>query len=128
MRKYESIVVFNPSLSEVAIKDELKKIEKILSSAQAQNVKIDNWGRKQIAYLVEKQSFGTFVCLSYECENHEVTNLLSAQLRITDAVIKFQSHRFSDRVRKFKGNPKRKPSVMQAQGDEFYSDSSASEY
>lgn len=119
MRKYELIVIFNPTLNESAVKDEIKKLEKIVEPFKVQNLKFDNWGRKQIAYQVEKQGFGTFVCMSFETENFEAANTLTAQCRLMDTIIKYQAHRLNDRPRKFKGNPKRKPSVMQAGDDEF---------
>lgn len=124
MRKYETIVVFNPSLAEAVVKDETKKIEKTLESFKAQNVKVDNWGRKQIAYSVKKNGFGTYVCFTYECDDHTVSAALGSQLRIADPVIKFQTHRVSDRVRKFRGNPKRKA----AGGDDDFGDAAMGEF
>ncbi|MBN8548899.1 MAG: 30S ribosomal protein S6 [Deltaproteobacteria bacterium] len=125
MRKYETIVVFNPSLAEAAVKDEVKKFEKLLDSRKAQNVKVDVWGRKQIAYSVKKNSFGNFVCFTYECDDHAIASDVSSQLRISDPVIKFQSHRINEKVRKFKGNPKRKPG---SSGDDEFGDSSLGDY
>ncbi len=125
MRKYETIVVFNPSLAEAAVKDEQKKIEKILDSFSAKNLKADAWGRKQIAYSVKKNSFGTFVCFTYESDDHAVSSGLTNQLRIMDSVIKFQTHRINDRVRKFRGNPKRKGSGA---GEDEFGDTAMGEY
>ncbi|MBX7144749.1 MAG: 30S ribosomal protein S6 [Oligoflexia bacterium] len=126
-KKYETIVIFGQSLSETAIKDELKKIEKILEPFKLQDYKVDQWGRKQIAYPVKKQSVGTFVCLTYATEQHDAPNTLSSYLRISDAVLKFQTHVTSNRVRKVKTNPKRKPSVMQV-GDDEFADAAASDF
>lgn len=125
MRKYETIVVFNPALAEAAMKDEVKKFEKLLDTRKAQNVKVDVWGRKPIAYSVKKNSFGNFVCFTYESEDHTIAREVTNQLRISDPVIKFQSHRINDKVRKFKGNPKRKAG---ASGDDEFGDSSMGDY
>lgn len=124
-RKYESIAIFNPTLSEAAIKDEIKKFEKFLETNSAKNIQVDNWGRKQIAYAVEKQSYGTFVCFKFESENHEIVNQLNAIFRITDNVIKYQSHKIIEKVRKFKGNPKRKTPIH---SDEDFGDSAMADY
>lgn len=127
MKKYETVIIFAQSLSEAAIKDELKKIEKVLEPYKLQDYKVDNWGRKQIAYTVKKQSAGTFICLSYGTEQHDAPNVLAGYLRISDPVIKFQTHVTSNRARKFKGNPKRKPSVMQV-GDDEFADAAVAEF
>lgn len=125
MRKYETIVVYNPALAETAVKDEVKKFEKLLDSRKAQNVKVDVWGRKQIAYSVKKNSFGNFVCFTYESADHNISREVTNQLRIADPVIKFQSHRINEKVRKFKGNPKRKPG---SSGEDEFGDSSMGDY
>ena len=119
LRKYELIVIFNPTATETVVKDEIKRIEKVLEPHKVQNFKIDHWGRKQIAYLVEKQSFGIFVAINFETASFEAANALTAHCRLTDVIMKYQAHRISDRKRKFQGNPKRKPSVMQAGEDDF---------
>ena len=124
-RKYESIAIFNPSLSETAIKDEIKKFEKLLEGNSAKNIQVENWGRKQIAYAVDKQSNGIFVCFKFDSENHEVVNQLNAVFRITDNVMKYQSHRINEKVRKFRGNPKRKTPV---QSDDDFGDSMMADY
>lgn len=125
MRKYETIVVYNPALSEAAVKDEMKKFEKLLESNKAQSVKADVWGRKQIAYLVDKNSFGTFVCFNYESDEHGIANAVTAQLRISDPVIKFQTHRINEKTRKFKGNPKRKTA---GNSEDEFGETAASEF
>ena len=106
-RKYETIVVFKPDLTETQIKDEEKKLEGILKTAGATTVATESWGRKDIAYLVRKNKSGTFVRFNYESKRSDTVEEFTGTLRITDSVIKFQTHRHADKVRKFKGNPKR---------------------
>lgn len=125
MRKYETIVIFNPSLAEAAVKDETKKIEKLLETNSGKNIKVDVWGRKQIAYSVAKNNFGNFVSFTYESDDHAIADALTNQLRISDPVIKFQSHRINDKVRKFRGNPKRKAG---GGSDDEFGDSSLGEF
>jgi len=103
MRKYESILIFDPTLGEENLNKEVKKFESLLSANSAANITVNSWGRKEIAYHVGKFKQGYFVQYTFESDNHEAVNLLNAQVRITERVIKSQSHRISDRVRKFKG-------------------------
>lgn len=107
MRSYESVVVFNPSLSETQLKDELKKVEGILASNKALDIKVNNWGRKEIAYIVKKQKNGYFTVFNYNAPDHGIVKNLAGLLRIADNVLKFQTHRINTKVRKFKGNPRR---------------------
>jgi ribosomal protein S6 len=117
VRRYESVVVFDPRLSDSQVKDEIKKFEGILASNQAKVTSVDTWGRKEAAFAFKKQRTGVYVAFNYEASNHEAPNALQSILRITESVHKFQTHLIRSKVRKFKGNPK----LLQnpRSGDEF---------
>ena len=114
MRKYETVLVLNPDLSEADLKEELKKIENLVQANGGQSIHTDRWGKKELGFRMRKRTVGQYVCLTFESENSELMNSLTSVLRIHDHVLKFQSHRISDRVRKFKGNTRR----SSAGGDE----------
>lgn len=120
MRRYETIVIIDPNLGEAQVKDEQKKLEDLLKNNSAVNISVDKWGKKEIAFYVGKHRFGTYLCFRYESDNHDVVGAVGAILRITESVIRFQSHRLDLKPRKFKGNPRRKPV---GDLDEFYDDS-----
>ena len=105
VRRYESVVVFNPRLSDAQLKEEIKKVESILQSNNAQITGVDTWGKKEMAFEFNKQRSGVFVAFNYESANHEAPNALQSVLRITDSVHKFQTHLINTQPRKFKGNP-----------------------
>ena len=106
-RRYESVVIFNPRLTDAQIKEEIKKVENILKSNNANITGVDTWGKKEAAFSFDKQRFGYYVAFNYESSNHEVPTALQSILRITDSVQKFQTHLIRTKTRKFKGNPKR---------------------
>ena len=120
MRKYEAITIFDPSLNDAQLKDEVKKVETLIKTRGGSEILVDSWGRKEIAYAVGRHKFGHFVCFNFSVDRdeegtHSLVDNLVGILRITDAVIKYQVHKIHERVRKFRGNPKRKPEM----GDEF---------
>jgi small subunit ribosomal protein S6 len=107
VRRYESVVIFNPRLSDAQIKEEIKKVESILKNNSANITSVDTWGKKEAAYEFNKQRMGYYVVFNYESGNHEAPNELQSILRITDSVHKFQTHLIKSKQRKFKGNPLR---------------------
>ena len=107
VRRYESVVIFNPRLSDAQIKEEIKKIETLLKTNKAEVTSVDTWGKKEAAFDFNKQRMGYYVAFNYEAANHEVPNELQSILRITDSVHKFQTHLIKSKTRKFKGNPRR---------------------
>lgn len=107
VRRYESVVIFNPRLSDVQLKEEIKKIEALLKTNKADVKSVDTWGKKEAAFEFNKQRMGYYVAFNYESANHEAPNELQSILRITDSVHKFQTHLIKTKTRKFKGNPRR---------------------
>ena len=107
VRRYESVVIFNPRLSDAQLKEEIKKIETLLKNNKADVMSVDTWGKKEAAFEFKKQRMGYFVAFNYESANHEAPNELQSILRITDSVHKFQTHLINTKPRKFKGNPRR---------------------
>lgn len=107
VRRYESVVIFNPKLSDAQLKEEINKVEALLKANKAESIGVDSWGKKEAAYEFNKQRMGYYVAFNYESANHEVPQELQSILRITDSVQKFQTHLIKSKARKFKGNPRR---------------------
>ena len=106
MRKYETVVVFDPDFSESRLKDEIHRVQTLIDNSQGQEVQVSNWGKKEIAYLAGKGRFGHYVAFNFSSGHADIIKDLAFNLRIMEGVLKFQSHRINERVRKFKGNPK----------------------
>ncbi len=104
MRKYESIVVFSPELNKEQLSTEIAKVKDILKGFNALEVFVEEWGKRKIAYVAKKQTQGFYVCFYYEAENMKVIEELVYNLRINDAVLKFQTHHISDKADKYRGN------------------------
>jgi len=106
MNKYETVVVFDPSLGETRVKEEIEKIKKLLEAQGADLSLVDMWGKREIAYQLRKgHSHGTYACFYFSSTTGEVIEKLTLALRLDESVILFQTHRLSDKVRKFQGRP-----------------------
>lgn len=106
-RTYETIVVFDPGMGEADVKEWSKKLQTVISANKGEKISIDSWGKRELPYLVRKFKHGHYVRFKYEATDTSSLSNITNQLRITEPVIKFQSHRLNTKVRKFKGNPKR---------------------
>ena len=110
MRKYETVVIFSQNLNDQELKDEVTKFQNFIESNGGTIVGIESWGKRELAYLIKKQRFGSYICFRFDSTNHELPLKLQNLLNITESVLYCQGHRLSDRVRKVKANPHRKPS------------------
>ena len=108
MRRYESVVVISAEIGETRIKEETAKIQAFLESHGAKEVKVDRWGAKEVGLRMRKPLMGHYTCFAYSTENNALQDSLVGMLRIMDSVLKFQTFKISDKVRKFKGYVRKK--------------------
>ncbi|MDC0358526.1 30S ribosomal protein S6 [Oligoflexia bacterium] len=112
MRKYETVVILDPTFSEKQMKEEAEKVKKILDENGAQEMELDFWGKREIAYPVKKHSHGWYVCFYCATEDSRFVNNITELLRISEPVVLYQIHRINDRARKFKGRVHTKDGVV----------------
>ena len=86
MVKYEIIYIIDATLSE----DEIKAmVEKFTAFIEANSTveKIDEWGKKKLAYLINKKSEGYYVCANVAAAP-EFPALIERQFRINEGILK----------------------------------------
>ena len=64
MNHYETVFILNPVLSDIQIKETVKKYEDLLVSKGAKMVSKEDWGLKKLAYPIQnkKSGFYHFYC------------------------------------------------------------------
>ena len=87
MRKYEIATVLHPDL-EIDIENATGKIEKIITSLGGKIDKKDNWGKRKLAYKINKQDWGIYVFYQVELDPSKVRGL-DDRLRITEEVMRY---------------------------------------
>jgi small subunit ribosomal protein S6 len=64
------------------------KVDSILTAGKGQIVRLDEWGRRRLAYPVRKELFGYYLLYDYRAEA-AVSAELERQLKIDEQVFKF---------------------------------------
>lgn len=89
MNKYESVVIINPNVDEEGIKALVKKFTDLINN-DGKVEKVDELGKKKLAYEIKKNNEGYYVVFYFEA-NPNVISELERNYRITDEVIKFMT-------------------------------------
>lgn len=87
MNKYESVIIVNPTVDDDKMKELLKKFESLINE-NGKVSKIDELGKKKLAYDVKKQKEGFYVIFYFDADPSFISEL-ERQYRISDEVIKF---------------------------------------
>ena len=88
MNFYESIFIARPSLMDEEVSKVIEKIKSIIEQGGGTVLKTENWGKKKLAYEVQKEKKGTYIFLHFQSEGKVVSDLERAY-RLDDAVMKF---------------------------------------
>ena len=87
MNKYESVIIINPSVDEEKIKSLSDRFTDLINK-NGKVDKVDNLGKRKLAYEVKKNKDGYYVVF-YFTAKPELISELERNYRITDEVIKF---------------------------------------
>jgi len=97
MRKYETIFIINPDLSEEDTQGVVEKVKELIQSLQGEVLKTDGWGIKKLAYDVKKKSKGYFVLLHF-MGTAQILTEVERNLRLMDTVLKHQTVRLDEKA------------------------------
>jgi small subunit ribosomal protein S6 len=86
---YETTYILHSALQEGRLNDIVKTIQKKAESLGAKFLYSDNWGRKKLAYLIDKEKYGTYIFVQYSLEDSRVLKELSGELEQNPNVLRY---------------------------------------
>jgi small subunit ribosomal protein S6 len=95
MRYYETLYLINPNLAEDDYSDVVTKFKDFVEKNKGVIVKVDEWGKKTLAYEVKKFDKGYYVLLSY-CGEPDLITVLKREFKLDERIIKYQTVKLSD--------------------------------
>ncbi|MCA9601290.1 MAG: 30S ribosomal protein S6 [Polyangiales bacterium] len=89
-REYETIYILRPTAKPEDAERCASRVSEVITREKGKLTKVDNWGRRRLAYPIEGHSRGTFVYLRYLGEGGLVQEL-ERNLRQFDQIVRFQT-------------------------------------
>lgn len=86
-QQYEILLMFDPDLPEGRQEEIVKRTRELIEKAKGKWVRHDVWGRRRLAYEIDRKGEGSYHLLSFDAEP-ETLEELSRILRITDGVMR----------------------------------------
>jgi small subunit ribosomal protein S6 len=99
VRNYEVVFVAAPTLSSEELDDFIGHIQTVVESKNGKVVKVDNWGKKSLAYNIKKFREGYYVVLTIEGDGGVIAEL-ERRFRVTDTIIRFISVRIDEALKR----------------------------
>jgi small subunit ribosomal protein S6 len=87
MRRYEMMIILDPALEERTVQPSLDQFLTVVTTAGGSVDKVDVWGRRRLAYDIDKKSEGIYTVVDLVAEPDTVKEL-DRQLNLNEAVMR----------------------------------------
>jgi small subunit ribosomal protein S6 len=86
MRHYEIVLLVHPDQSE-QVPAMLERYKGIVTTANGKVHRVEDWGRRQLAYQIQKLAKAHYVCLNIECTKETLAEIETG-FKFNDAVLR----------------------------------------
>src|SRR5213079_3260428 len=89
-REFETIFILRPDTNQDGIQLVNTRVRTVIDQMGGRLLKLDNWGKRKLAYEVKKQLKGIYLYFSY-LGTAGLVEEVERNLRLTDSVIRYYS-------------------------------------
>jgi small subunit ribosomal protein S6 len=97
MREFETTFIVQPEISDEACAELCTRLDGILEKHGARRVMLDDWGKRKLAYEIQRFQKGHYFVLYYLDEGKAVPDV-ERMLRLEESVLRFLTVRAKDHV------------------------------
>lgn len=99
MRIYENLFIVKPDATEEEIDHLIEQMSKNITGSGGTVDKVEKWGKRRLAYRVEKQREGYYVLLTFTADASVVAEF-ERKMRVQDSIIKFLTVRIDENLKR----------------------------
>ena len=99
MRIYEELFIIRPDAPDEEVDPFLEQMKAVVTDAGGTVDKVDKWGKRRLAYRVDKFREGAYVLFQFS-SGPETVKEFERRLRVSDLVIKFLTVRIDETLKR----------------------------
>jgi small subunit ribosomal protein S6 len=99
MRIYEELFIMKPDTPEEEIDQFIEQMKTVVTAASGSVDKAEKWGKRRLAYRVDKYREGVYVLFQFNAAPETVKEF-ERRLRVSDLVIKFLTVRIDQTLKR----------------------------
>lgn len=92
LNPYESVIILKATLTDEEVDAILEKVKALIEEKGGEIVSTDNWGKKKLAYEVQKERRGTYIVMHFKGTGATIFEL-ERLYRFSESIIKFMNIR-----------------------------------
>ena len=111
MAIYETIFILDSLIPPKDIEATIQKYSEIITENGGSIRKVDKWGKRRLAYEIQKKQYGFYVAIEFEGPGN-IPRLLESDYNYNDKVLRFLTYRYDKNKLKAMELEKEKPDVI----------------
>lgn len=88
VREYETVFILHPKVDEGGIEREIGAVTQTIEGAKGEMIGVHKWGRKKLAYPIQKANEGFYVLLRFNSEQPELLKDLDRHFKLNEQVLR----------------------------------------
>ena len=100
MRIYETLFIIKPDVPDEEADQRLETLQGQLTAAGATIDKVEKWGKRKLAYRVDKYREGSYVLIQFSGDSATLVKEFERRLRVSDAVLKYLTVRIDETLKR----------------------------
>jgi small subunit ribosomal protein S6 len=88
MRSYELAFIIHPEADEAGVAAVEEHVSQLVTSTGGEVTSVDRWGRRRLAYPVQKQREGIYVLMQLQLQPQTIVDL-ERGLKLTEEVMRY---------------------------------------
>ncbi len=88
MRYYETLYIVNPNLENEALDQTMGEIGTELEKTKSKLINHRVWGKKRLAYQIDKQKYGSYILLQFEGGDQDQMNEFNTWMKLNNTVLR----------------------------------------
>ncbi len=121
LREYETIYILRPTTVNDQVAEVNSKVKTIIESAGGKVLGVDNWGKRRLAYEIQKERRGIYLYWRY-LGDKTVVREFERNMKLSDAVIRYMTTKIDEDV-----DPNAKPTDVTEETFESAANTAADE-
>jgi len=105
MRIYEELFIIKPDAPDEEVDERLEQLRAQLTNLGATVDKLEKWGKRKLAYKVDKYREGNYILIQFS-GGPEIVKELERRLRVSDLVLKFITVRIDQTLKRLEKKKK----------------------
>jgi len=97
LRRYETIFIVRADLQSDETGSLIDRYAGIIEGMDGTIIEVENWGKRRLAYPIEKKREGVYVRIDFVAQDKVVTEV-ERNFRIDESILRFQTVKLSDKV------------------------------